>query len=121
MDRSRSAHVRVKDLANRLANARMRKEILPRLRQDVPADLQHGWNPWEEDPAPVHAHSMKTTDKLVFEVMRDDGLRAEARDMIHEETVTAAFFSRETPEFIAGVLEDLLGVSESPTYEKYDG
>jgi hypothetical protein len=98
----------------------MREEILPdalRARfEDSGADitgasqvaLAREWNPLMYDPSEGFGVTLKTTDPLALEVMKDFGLLARSRAIAREELMRATFDSVETPAFVRSVLEDLI-------------
>jgi hypothetical protein len=105
-----------------VANERMRLEVLPRLvaPPEALAVLAREWAPFRPDLGEGFEASLKTTDALVLQLMRDPGLLDEAKGIYEEETVAAMFNSPQTPTLLRAVMEDLLAPGKGALYEATD-
>jgi len=116
---AQQAQMGVKREAADQANARMRREVLPRLQVDASlrAMLAGEWNPFEADPGDGFQAALRTTDALVIQVMRDPGTLKLAKGIYRDEVQRAMFAHREhTPKLLQSVIEDLIAPGGGALY-----
>ena len=97
---------KVRALAQKRANQRMRKEILPLLTRTHPRPLS--WNPLRIDDSGTSTYGLKmiTTDALVLEIMSNDKLMERVEEIIYDEIYNAAV--SEPKAFVTTVFKHLM-------------
>lgn len=109
---------RVMTLCARMANRRMRAEVLPLLRPDNP-NLARSWNPLQPDWSDLVNLSLKlrTPDGLVTLALQDESIMAQIDEIVEDSMYESLFRNIEvehTP-FIAAVIRDLM--REEPVHD----
>lgn len=95
----------VQTRAQKLANARMQKEILPLLDEHDDPTLAKLWNPLVPAEGP-YGMKLKLPDKLVIEILRSDTLLDATATIVIESTYDAML--DEPQAFVTSILNDLI-------------
>lgn len=99
-------------MSTRVANHRMRAEILPQLSGAVNPNLVRSWNPLVADGLGMR---LRMPDKLVAQILQSAALQAQVSQIIHESTAQGIMDNSkvEATPFIAAVIRDVFSKSSN--------
>lgn len=101
-----SPGTKVRSRAQKIANARMQEEILPRL-GELPPELAKEWNPLIADFYGDYGMKLKLSDKLTYKLLKDDALMDEVSQIVTDSMTTAMVI--EAKDFLTDLLAELKG------------
>ena len=102
-------------MATKIANQRMREEMLPLLAQSQSADslrgLRRSWAPFKVGSSKdEYGFKLNATDQLVVAIMSDEGLFGQTNQIGVESMTDAMAYSKEAGTFVQAALDGLRGL-----------